>query len=146
MPLRPTDTSPQIGTASGTDCSGIIAALGSHVQSDVWRKDKGMRPVKVGAPVFGNIFGNKPLRPRNGVFAGYVAMPNRLIWHMPEVMTFSTAAMLRAALASVRFPLFNYTKPTILVCFRAAWTAAAALSVFKAGRPIITAEQATHLD
>ncbi|KAG9258410.1 uncharacterized protein F5Z01DRAFT_733031 [Emericellopsis atlantica] len=92
------DMSPQIGAASGTEFSGIIAALGSHVVSDVWREDKGMRPVKVGAHAFGVTFGNNPLRPRNGAFADYVAC----------AQTLDLAHARGAALATVGLPLFNY--------------------------------------
>ena len=157
------DMSPQVGATSGTDFSGIIAALGSEVESDAWRKDNGMRPVKIGDPVFGGTFGNNPLRPHNGAFADYVAVPNRLIWHMPQGTSFSTAATLGAALATVGLSLFNYlelplpysnspAKPTILVYGGGTATGAMALQVLKeAGLPTITtcsassAEQATRL-
>lgn len=146
------DMSPQPGATSGTDFSGVIAALGPDVESDTWRLEKGMKPIKVGDHVFGGTFGNNVLRPHNGAFADYVAVPARLVWHMPEGMEFSTAATLGAALATVGLSLFNYLElplpyseeikvktPTVLVYGGGTATGAMALQVLKeAGLPTIT--------
>ncbi|KAF4963992.1 hypothetical protein FSARC_8042 [Fusarium sarcochroum] len=148
------DMSPQVGATSGTDFSGVIVVLGPEAKSDSWRAERGMRPVNVGDRVFGGTFGNNPLRPHNGAFADYVAVPARLIWHIPEGMNFSTAATLGAALATVGLSLFNYLelplpyseslkelakKPTVLVYAGGTATGAIALQVLKeAGIDAIT--------
>jgi aspyridone synthetase trans-acting enoyl reductase len=148
------DMSPQVGATSGTDFSGVIAALGPDVTSDSWRAERGMKPVSVGDHVFGGTFGNNPLRPHNGAFADYVAVPARLIWHVPDGMDLSTAATLGAALATVGLSLFNYLglplpysenlngsakKPTVLVYGGGTATGAMALQVLKeAGIDVIT--------
>ncbi|KAH7235500.1 chaperonin 10-like protein, partial [Fusarium tricinctum] len=148
------DMSPQVGATSGTDFSGVIAALGSDVTADSWRVERGMKPVSVGDRVFGGTFGNNPLRPHNGAFADYVAVPARLIWHVPDDMDLATAATLGAALATVGLSLFNYLelplpysenlngsakKPTVLVYGGGTATGAMALQVLKeAGIDAIT--------
>ncbi|KAF5663827.1 alcohol dehydrogenase like domain-containing protein [Fusarium heterosporum] len=140
------DMSPQIGATSGTDFSGVIVALGPHVTSDSWRAERGMRPVSIGDRVFGGTFGNNPLRPHNGAFANYVAVPARLIWHVPDDVDLFTAATLGAALATVGLSLFNYLelplpysesldesykKPTVLVYGGGTATGTMALQVLK---------------
>lgn len=154
------DMSPQPGATSGTDFSGVIAALGPDVESDTWRSQKGMKPVKLGDHVFGGTFGNNVLRPHNGAFADFVAVPARLVWHMPEGMDFSTAATLGAALATVGLSLFNYlelplpyseevkvNKPTVLVYGGGTATGAMALQVLKeAGLPTITTCSSSSAD
>lgn len=145
------DMSPQVGATSGTDFSGVIVALGSDVTADSWRVESGMKPVNVGDRVFGGTFGNNPLRPHNGAFADYVAVPARLIWHVPDGMDLPTAATLGAALATVGLSLFNYLelplpysknsskKPTVLVYGGGTATGAMALQVLKeAGIDAIT--------
>ena len=154
------DMSPQPGATSGTDFSGVIVALGTGVESDTWRSDNEMRAVKVGDRVFGGTFGNNVLRPENGAFADYVAVPARLVWHMPGGMDFSTAATLGAALATVGLSLFNYLglplpyseaiktqKPTVLVYGGGTATGAMALQVLKeAGLPTVTTCSAKSAD
>ncbi|KAF4988361.1 hypothetical protein FGRMN_9808 [Fusarium graminum] len=140
------DMSPQVGATSGTDFSGVVVALGPHVASDSWRAERGMRPVSIGDRVFGGTFGNNPLRPHNGAFANYVAVPARLIWHVPDGMDLSVAATLGAALATVGLSLFNYLelplpysksldesykKPTVLVYGGGTATGTMALQVLK---------------
>ncbi|RGP69489.1 alcohol dehydrogenase like domain-containing [Fusarium sporotrichioides] len=139
------DMSPQIGATSGTDFSGIVAALGSAVESDSFRAERGMKPINIGDRVFGGTFGNNPLRPHNGAFADYVAVPARLVWHVPDEMDFNTASTLGASLATVGLSLFNYLglplpyseslkgdeKPTVLVYGGGTATGAIALQVLK---------------
>jgi aspyridone synthetase trans-acting enoyl reductase len=58
----------------------------------------------------GGIFGNNPLRRDNGAFAEYVAVPARLVWHVPTGMDLASAATLPTALATVGLSLFQYMK------------------------------------
>ncbi|EGR50063.1 uncharacterized protein TRIREDRAFT_58289 [Trichoderma reesei QM6a] len=102
------DMSPQLGATSGTDFSGVVVALGADVEADNWREANTMKPVRIGDRVFGGIFGNDPLRPHNGAFADYVAVPARLVWHIPTGTDFATAATMGAAIATVGLSLFNY--------------------------------------
>ncbi|KAH6891329.1 chaperonin 10-like protein [Thelonectria olida] len=102
------DMSPSPGATSGVDFSGIVVALGTDVESDGYRVENSMKPVKVGDRVFGGVFGNNPLCHDNGAFAEYVAVPARLIWHVPGEMDFSTAATIGATLATVGLALFQY--------------------------------------
>jgi aspyridone synthetase trans-acting enoyl reductase len=93
------DLSPTPGATSGTDFSGVVAALGADVDTDKWH---------IGDRVMGGIFGNNPLRRDNGAFAEYVAVPEKLLWHVPAAMDFATAASMPAALATVGLSLFRY--------------------------------------
>ncbi|KPM44283.1 hypothetical protein AK830_g2310 [Neonectria ditissima] len=102
------DMSPSPGATSGVDFSGLIVALGPEVDSDEFRADNNMKALRIGDRVFGGVFGNNPLRHDNGAFAEYVAVPARLIWHMPAAMDFSTAATIGATLATVGLALFQY--------------------------------------
>ncbi|KAJ0161450.1 Enoyl reductase LovC, partial [Colletotrichum tanaceti] len=93
------DLSPTPGATSGTDFSGVVVGLGSHVDTRAWHVDD---------RVMAGIFGNNPLRLDNGAFAEYAVVPASLAWHMPAGMTFATAASLPAALATVGLSLFQY--------------------------------------
>ncbi|KAF7546391.1 hypothetical protein G7Z17_g8466 [Cylindrodendrum hubeiense] len=102
------DMSPSPGATSGVDFAGVIVALGAEVDSDKFRAENNMKPLIVGDRVFGGVFGNNPLRHDNGAFAEYVAVPARLIWHMPAAMDFATASTIGATLATVGLALFQY--------------------------------------
>lgn len=102
------EMSPAQGATSGTDFSGVVVALGEGVTGDWFRDEQNMRPLELGDRVLGGIFGNNKLRRDNGAFAEYVAVPARLVWHMPEGMPFSTASTLPAAIATVGLSLFRY--------------------------------------
>lgn len=102
------DMSPSPGATSGVDFAGVIVALGSGVNSDQFRAENNMKPLVIGDRVFGGVFGNNPLRHDNGAFAEYVAVPARLIWHMPAAMDFATASTIGATLATVGLALFQY--------------------------------------
>ncbi|TFA97734.1 Deshydrogenase mlcG [Trichoderma ghanense] len=159
------DMSPQLGATSGTDFSGVVVALGADVEADTWREENNMKPVKVGDRVFGGVFGNDALRPHNGAFADYVAVPARLVWHFPTDMDFATAATMGAAIATVGLSLFNYlglplpskpssngassNKPAVLVYGGGTGTGSMAIQVLReAGLPVITtcsAASSTHV-
>jgi aspyridone synthetase trans-acting enoyl reductase len=149
------DMSPSPGATSGTDFAGVIVAIGSNVQKDKFRIDHGIRPVQIGDRVFGGVFGNNPLRKDNGAFAEYVAVPARLVWHIPDNMSYSTASTLGAAVATVGLSLFQYMQlpmlpatitndsgdgPFALVYGGGTATGAMAIQVFKVAgfRPIAT--------
>ncbi|KAL7905223.1 GroES-like protein [Trichoderma velutinum] len=149
------DMSPQPGATSGTDFSGVVVSLGADVESDDWREQNNMKPVMIGDRVFGGVFGNDPLRPHNGAFADYVAVPARLVWHIPGGIDFATAATMGAAIATVGLSLFNYlglplpsksnrgnsssTKPAVLVYGGGTGTGSMAIQVLRAaGLPVIT--------
>lgn len=102
------DMSPSPGATSGTDFSGVVVGIGSDVGSDPFRAERNMRPLCTGDAVLGGVFGNNPLRRDNGAFAEYVAVPSRLVWHMPPGMDFETAATLPASIATVGLSLFCY--------------------------------------
>lgn len=149
------DMSPSPGATSGTDFSGVVVAIGSDVNKDTFRSTNGMKPVNVGDRVFGGVFGNNPLRHDNGAFAEYVAVPARLVWHIPSGMDFSTASTLGAAVATVGLSLFQYMQlpmpttsstassedgPFVLVYGGGTATGAMAIQVLKVAgfRPITT--------
>ncbi|KAM0441838.1 hypothetical protein ACHAQK_004776 [Fusarium lateritium] len=138
------DMSPQIGATSGTDFSGVVAALGPDVASDSWRAERGMKPVSVGDRVFGGTFGNNPLRPHNGAFANYVAVPARLVWHVPSGMDLSTSATLGAALATVGLSLFNYLELP-LPCSKSSDVSAKKLTVLVYGGGTATGTMALQV-
>lgn len=71
--------SPSKGATSGIDISGIVAALGPGVETDQYRTMNNIKPIQIGDRVFGGVFGNNPLRPDNGAFAEYAAIPARLV-------------------------------------------------------------------
>jgi aspyridone synthetase trans-acting enoyl reductase len=102
------DMSPSPGATSGTDFSGVVVALGANVDADKFRANNNMKPIKIGDRVLGGVFGNNPLRHDNGAFAEYVAVPARLVWHVPTGMDFATAATLPATIATVGLSLFQY--------------------------------------
>ena len=104
------DMSPSPGATSGVDFSGVVVKIGPHVATDncEYRVDNNLKPLNIGDRVFGGVFGNNPLRRDNGAFADYVAVPARLVWHIPAEMDFSTAATMGATLATVGMALFNY--------------------------------------
>jgi aspyridone synthetase trans-acting enoyl reductase len=98
------ELSPAVGATSGTEFSGVVAALGKEVNTDKATQ------VQVGDRVVGGIFGNNPLRLDNGAFAEYVAVPSRLIWRVPDDMDLAAAATIPTALATVGLSLFQYMK------------------------------------
>ena len=102
------DMSPSPGATSGTDFAGVIVALGSELKKSDWKTTENMEPLQIGDRVMGGIFGNNPLRLDNGAFAEYVAVPARLVWHIPADMDFATASTLPAAIATVGLSLFQY--------------------------------------
>ncbi|KAF7560697.1 hypothetical protein G7046_g3449 [Stylonectria norvegica] len=102
------DLSPSAGATSGVDFSGVVVKLGTDVDTDKFRASNDLKPLRIGDRVFGGVFGNNPLRHDNGSFAEYVAVPARLIWHLPTDMDFSTAATLGATLATVGLAAFHY--------------------------------------
>ncbi|KZM27894.1 uncharacterized protein EKO05_0006734 [Ascochyta rabiei] len=93
------DMSPTPGATVGTDFSGVVVALGSDVDAEQWH---------ITDRVMGGIFGNNPLRHDNGAFAEYLAVPAKLLWHIPADMDFTTAASLPTALATIGMSLFQY--------------------------------------
>lgn len=159
------DMSPQLGATSGTDFSGVVVALGADVEADDWRERNNMKPLRVEDRVFGGVFGNDPLRPHNGAFADYVAVPARLVWHIPTGVEFATAATMGAAIATVGLSLFNYlglplpskpgsngtasNKPAVLVYGGGTGTGSMAIQVLReAGLPVIatcSAASSTHV-
>jgi aspyridone synthetase trans-acting enoyl reductase len=100
--------SPSPGATSGTDFAGVVVSLGAAVQTDSFRTDNNLKPVRIGDHVMGGVFGNNPLRHNNGAFAEYVAVPARLVWHVPAGMDLATAATLPAAIATVGLSLFQH--------------------------------------
>ncbi|KAJ1326931.1 aspyridone synthetase trans-acting enoyl reductase [Microdochium nivale] len=108
------DLSPAAGATSGTEFSGVVVSLGSQVPSDPFRLENKLKPLAVGDHVVGGVFGNNPLCPDNGAFAEYVAVPARLVWHVPAGMDLATAATLPAAIATVGLSLFQHMKLPML--------------------------------
>lgn len=104
------DLSPAVGATSGTEFTGVVVALGTDVSNtdNTWRTEHGMKPLQIGDRVLGGIFGNNPLRRDNGAFAEYVAVPARLVWHVPDGVDLATAATLPAAVATVGLSLFQH--------------------------------------
>nr|BBJ34511.1 putative enoylreductase [Alternaria solani] len=102
------DMSPAEGATSGTEFAGIVVAIGDNVDSDTFRVENHMQRLNINDRVVGGIFGNNPLRRDNGAFAEYVAVPARLIWHVPAGMDFGTAVCLPAAIATVGLSLFQH--------------------------------------
>jgi aspyridone synthetase trans-acting enoyl reductase len=159
------ELSPAYGATIGTDFSGVVIALGAGVADDKFRAENNMQPLAVGDRVLGGIFGNNKLRQDNGAFAEYVAVPARLVWHIPGGMDFATASTLPAAIATVGLSLFRYmelpmpsstgannTAPFVLVYGGGTATGAMAIQILRlAGfTPITTcsdssAPLATHL-
>ncbi|KAK8849066.1 GroES-like protein [Apiospora arundinis] len=104
------DMSPAEGATSGTEFAGVVVLLGNEVNADGFRASHGMKPLRIGDRVVGGIFGNNPLRRDNGAFAEYVAVPARLIWHVPADMSLTTAVALPAAIATVGLSLWQHMK------------------------------------
>ncbi|KAI8276037.1 Trans-enoyl reductase [Colletotrichum sp. SAR11_57] len=106
------EMSPAVGATSGTEFAGVIVALGISVagSDNAVRVKRHMRQLEIGDRVVGGIFGNNPLRRDNGAFAEYVAVPARLIWHVPTSMDLAAAVTLPTALATVGLSLFQYMK------------------------------------
>lgn len=102
------DMSPATGATSGTEFAGVVVQLGADVDADEFRKERNMKQLCVGDKVVGGIFGNNPLRRDNGAFAEFVAVPARLVWHVPAAMDLATAATLPAAVATVGLSLFEH--------------------------------------
>ncbi|KAL6713047.1 hypothetical protein ACLMJK_009443 [Lecanora helva] len=101
--LNPTDgksaeLSPTLGATSGCDFAGEVIG-----PEDLCRK----LGFQVGDRVFGCTFGNNPYRHDNGAFAEYVAVPAKLLLHIPETMTFQTAATMGTGLATVGLALYH---------------------------------------
>lgn len=104
------DLSPAVGATSGTEFAGVVVALGVDVSDadNTWRTQHSMRPLQIGDRVLGGVFGNNPLRRDNGAFAEFVAVPARLVWHVPNDMDLLTSATLPAAVATVGLSLFQH--------------------------------------
>ncbi|KAF2832600.1 GroES-like protein [Ophiobolus disseminans] len=121
------DMSPATGATSGTEFAGVVVTLGVDVDLDTFRVENDMQPLHIGDRVVGGIFGNNPLRRDNGAFAEYVAVPARLIWHVPAGMDLSTAVALPAAIATVGLSLFMHMElpmPTNLIATKSTVAAA----------------------
>jgi aspyridone synthetase trans-acting enoyl reductase len=138
------DMSPAPGSTSGTDFAGVVVALGPGIaRENEIRASNGLRALQLKDRVMGGVFGNNPLRPDNGAFGEYVAVPARLVWHVPNDMDFSTAATLPAAIATVGMSLFQYmqlpfpgsgvsaTAPYVLVYGGGTATGALAIQVLR---------------
>ncbi|KAK0384095.1 hypothetical protein NLU13_8184 [Sarocladium strictum] len=104
------DLSPALGATSGTEFAGVVVVLGEAVSGadNTWRTQHNMKPLQIGDRVLGGVFGNNPLRRDNGAFAEFVAVPARLVWHVPNGMDLVTSATLPAAVATVGLSLFQH--------------------------------------
>ena len=102
------EISPSVGATSGCDFSGVVVALGAHVNTDDFRAATKIKVPSLGDRVFGCAFGNNPLHMDNGAFAEYVAVPACLVWSMPRHMDFPTASTLATTLVTAGLALFQY--------------------------------------
>jgi len=91
------DMSPSVGATSGCDFSGEVTGVGDAVSNGL----------HIGDRVCGCVFGNNPFRLDNGAFAEYVAVPARLVFKIPEGMSFQSAATMGTGLATVGLALYN---------------------------------------
>lgn len=73
---------PAPGAIDGCDFAGVVVKIGSTVT----------RPLKVGDRVFGAVHGSNPLCHQSGAFAEYVAAASEFLFHIPDSMSFETAA------------------------------------------------------
>ncbi|GFF62857.1 enoyl reductase LovC [Aspergillus lentulus] len=99
--LNPVDSksvemSPTHGATVGCDFAGEVVQMGKAVST-----------VTLGARVCGCVFGNNPMRPDNGAFAEYVAVPSRLVLVVPPTMSYQSAATLGVGLATVGLALYQ---------------------------------------
>ncbi|KAJ5185544.1 GroES-like protein [Penicillium cf. griseofulvum] len=92
------ELSPTTGATLGCDFAGDIVATGS---------DTNKRNFSIGDRVCGCVFGNNPNRLDNGAFAEYVAVPEDLLFRVPEHMDYNGAATLGVGLATVGMSLYN---------------------------------------
>lgn len=99
--LNPVDSksvemSPTPGATVGCDFAGEVVQMGKAVST-----------VTLGARVCGCVFGNNPMRPDNGAFAEYVAVPARLVLTVPPTMPYQSAATLGVGLATVGLAMYQ---------------------------------------
>ena len=85
---------PSPGAIIGCDLAGIVASIGSKVAHLT-------RPLKVGDRVCGGVHGSNSLDHESGAFAEYVKADARLVFKIPDSMSWEEAATLGVAIKTV---------------------------------------------
>ncbi|EHK47328.1 Hypothetical protein TRIATDRAFT_81382 [Trichoderma atroviride IMI 206040] len=83
-------------TILGCDLAGTVASIGDEVTA-----------IEVGDRVIGFIAGGNPLRPNDGAFAQYVAVPAHVVIHIPQDMSFESGATLPTPVFVSGFSLYR---------------------------------------
>ncbi|KAH8129487.1 GroES-like protein [Trichoderma asperelloides] len=101
--LNPIDWKIFYGTKSseptilGCDFAGTVTCIGD-----------GVTAIEIGDRVIGFVAGGNPLRPNDGAFAQYVAVPAHIILHLPKNMLFESGATLPTPLFVGGFCLYRH--------------------------------------
>ncbi|KAK1240248.1 hypothetical protein MKX08_007690 [Trichoderma sp. CBMAI-0020] len=83
-------------TILGCDLAGTVASIGDEVTT-----------IEIGDRVIGFIAGGNPLRPSDGAFAQYVAVPAHVVIHIPQDMSFQSGATLPTPVFVSGFSLYR---------------------------------------
>ncbi|PON21677.1 TOXD, partial [Trichoderma gamsii] len=83
-------------TILGCDLAGTVASIGDEVTA-----------IEVGDRVIGFTAGGNPLRPNDGAFAQYVAVPAHVVLHIPHDMSFESGATLPTPIFVSGFSLYR---------------------------------------
>lgn len=90
------------GAVSGTDCCGVVIAIGSKAQPPV--------PIAVGCRVCSAVQGMHSLTPRIGAFAQYTAVTGHVTLKLPESTSFEEGAALASGISTMGLALFHSLK------------------------------------
>jgi NADPH:quinone reductase-like Zn-dependent oxidoreductase len=83
---------------AGTDCAGIVLAIGSAVPTDTF---------KIGDRICAPVTPMNPLSPRDGAFAEYTAVVADFALKVPGNMSMECAASLGLGIATIGYALFR---------------------------------------
>lgn len=83
-------------TILGCDLAGTVASIGDEVTA-----------IEVGDRVIGFTAGGNPLRPSDGAFAQYVAVPAHVVLRLPQSMSFESGATLPTPIFVSGFSLYR---------------------------------------
>jgi NADPH:quinone reductase-like Zn-dependent oxidoreductase len=91
---------PSPGAIIGCDLAGTVASIGSEVAHLT-------RPLNVGDRVCGGVHGSNALDHESGAFAEYVKADARLVFKIPDSMSWEEAATLGVAIKTVSLSLWR---------------------------------------
>ncbi|KAL7917906.1 GroES-like protein [Trichoderma austrokoningii] len=86
-----------VPTILGCDLAGTVASIGDDVTA-----------IEIGDRVIGFLAGGNPLRPKDGAFAQYAAVPAHLVIHIPQDMSFESGATLPTPIFVSGFSLYRH--------------------------------------